>query len=475
MSTTDTYITRLILDDSQHQTASKRAEANTASLTSALSRATVVAGAAIAASGGFIAGAAIRANAELDSLMRGLAAVAGSAEAAQSQFARLREVAKLPGLGLKEAVQGSINLQAAGFSAGLAEAALSGFGNALATVGKGREDLFGVITALSQIASKGKISAEEINQIAERVPQIRQIMKSAFGTADTEALQKMGISSEEFVTKITVALNKLPKATGGIQNSFENLKDGIWQSLASLGSGINRALGPIIDKVGAFFGYLSSSGILEKVGNAFGNLMGGADGSGLVRFLSYTVAVLEQLPSIIETISKGIQSAIKMMYDSARTVLNGIISVVNYLPGVNIKPLKNNEEAFAFMSPIGSVIQAIAKAVEPRANEIMKGFNAAGSTSNTPADLQVNGFQRALVKATEKTAENTSKLVDAQRSILGGNDLGRMGVAPIELRRINKSSVTINANGPAKLLESYIQGIVVDALKQYASGRAQRA
>src|SRR5690606_26404524 len=118
-----------------------------------------------------------------------------------------------------EAIQGSVNLQAAGFSADLARRSLMAFGNALATVGKGKADLDGVGLALSQIASKGKISAEEINQLSERVPQIRVAMKAAFGTSDTEQLQKMGIDATQFVEGVVAQLEKLPAVTGGINNA----------------------------------------------------------------------------------------------------------------------------------------------------------------------------------------------------------------------------------------------------------------
>lgn len=183
-----------------------------------------------------LAGAALKATADLDSLRRGMVAVMGSAEAAAKNIERLREVAKLPGLGFREAVQGSINLQAAGFSAEVAERALKAFGNALATVGKGKTELDGVIVALSQIASKGQVSAEEINQLAERLPQIRVAMKEAFGTADTKQLQEMGIGAQEFVEAIIAQFERLPKATGGLKTDFENLRDTIDQALDQIGA-----------------------------------------------------------------------------------------------------------------------------------------------------------------------------------------------------------------------------------------------
>lgn len=194
-------------------------------------------------------GAAIKAATDLDSLKRGLTAVTGSSAETEQQLLRLKEVAKLPGLGFQEAVRGSINLQAAGLSAQLAERSLGAFGNALATVGRGKADLDGVILALGQIESKGKVSAEEINQLAERVPQIRKAIIGAFGTADTEVLQRAKITSRQFTEAIVRELEKLPKATGGAQNSFENLSDTAQQSLEKIGTPILRTVIPLIDRL----------------------------------------------------------------------------------------------------------------------------------------------------------------------------------------------------------------------------------
>lgn len=215
---------------------------------------------------GAFGGLALKTAADLDGLRRGLTAVSGSAAAAEAQFKSLQKVAELPGLGLQEAVRGSINLQAAGLSANTAERALRAFGNALATVGKGRADLDGVILALSQIQSKGKVAAQEINQLAERLPQIRVALKDAFGTADTEAIQKLGLSTDEFITRVITQFEKLPAVTGGLGNAFENLKDTATQALARVGDAIApfaikaiEALTPLIIKVG-------------ELGKAFGDL-----------------------------------------------------------------------------------------------------------------------------------------------------------------------------------------------------------
>lgn len=182
------------------------------------------------------AGLAIyEATAEMDSLRRGLTAVMGSSAKAAAEMERLREVAKLPGLGYAEAIRMSTSLQASGMSARMARDAMMAFGNALATVGKGKTELDGVGLALSQIMAKGKVSAEEINQIAERVPQIRVAMQAAFGTANTEMIQSMGLTSKEFIAGITGELGKMERVTGGLRTGTENLSDAWFEFKANLG------------------------------------------------------------------------------------------------------------------------------------------------------------------------------------------------------------------------------------------------
>lgn len=194
---------------------------------------------------GVIAGAAFKAAVEFDNLERGLRAVAGSSEEASRQLTELRDVARLPGLGLQEAIRGATRLQAAGLAADTASDALRGFGNALATVGAGREELDGVIMALTQIQAKGKVSAEEINQLAERVPQIREVMAAAFGTADTEELQKMGLSATEFIETVVNEMLKLPPVVPGIGNALENLRDTTTIALRQIGDSI----APVVEQL----------------------------------------------------------------------------------------------------------------------------------------------------------------------------------------------------------------------------------
>lgn len=182
----------------------------------------------------------IKAAGDLESLTLALQSQLGSAEAAKKELAALTEVAKNPGLGLEQVVRASVSLQAVGQNADSARKIITEFGNALALAGKGRAEVDGVVLALTQISAKGKVSAEEINQIAERLPQIRTLMKNAFGTASTEDIQKLGITAEQFINVVVKQLEELPRAQGGIKNSLENTFDSLKQSLAKVGFAINN-------------------------------------------------------------------------------------------------------------------------------------------------------------------------------------------------------------------------------------------
>ena len=245
--------------------------------------------AGLAATGGAFLGVReiVEATVKYDSLRLGMVSLTGSVEAATDRMSELRTLAKDPGLGFEQVVETDIRLRSAGISASVSERAIREFGNALAVVGKGKAELDGVALALSQIASKGKVSAEEINQIAERVPQIRSVMKDVFGTADTEKLQKMGITSEEFIDRVVKGLEKIPRAIIGLQGKWDNLTDVMTSRLADIGTGIAEGmLGPLDDSTEALenakvqaegFGQTVGSliGVVYDLGKGFGYVVDG--------------------------------------------------------------------------------------------------------------------------------------------------------------------------------------------------------
>lgn len=184
---------------------------------------------------------------EFDGMKRSLVAVMGSAALARTEFAKLGKVAELPGLGLPEAVQASINLQAAGLSADQARTAIVAYGNAVARTGgpNQRVNFASAIEQLGQLQRTGKITAEDLKPIMRVIPELGGVLKRAFGTANLEAIRETGVSVDQFVAITTAGLLKLGPAADSPANAIENLRDKWSKALASLAP----VLEPIIAQV----------------------------------------------------------------------------------------------------------------------------------------------------------------------------------------------------------------------------------
>ena len=204
-----------------------------------------------------IGAAAVASFAKFEQLEKALIAVSGSAEEADKEFAKLRESARLPGLGFEEAVRGSVRLQAVGLTADDARKSLETFGLAIAASGGGAENLERVVYQLTQMISKNRILQEDFGIIQENIPLIGGALEKAFGTTNIEAIRDSGVTAEEFNRRLVDALGTLPELQGdlgGLANSFENVKGATQQALVAFGEAIVRTfnLGNLADRLEGF-------------------------------------------------------------------------------------------------------------------------------------------------------------------------------------------------------------------------------
>lgn len=186
--------------------------------------------------------ASLKAFADMERLEGGLTAIMGSSKDAAIEMEKLRKVAENPGLALPQVVKASASLQSVGMDADKARNVIEQFGNAVARAQGGPEEFAGVIYGLTQISSSTSILAEDLNIVKERLPELNDILLKTFGTNTAEGLRNLNISNSEFVDIITNQLSVLERANGGLNNSFDNLKDNINASLAELGKTINESL-----------------------------------------------------------------------------------------------------------------------------------------------------------------------------------------------------------------------------------------
>ncbi|MCG3177508.1 MAG: hypothetical protein MOGMAGMI_02482 [Candidatus Omnitrophica bacterium] len=185
--------------------------------------------AAGAASAALFVKSAVGIASQRDATRKGFTAMLKDEKEAMRVLERIRKVSLKPGVTRDAGESLALSLIAVRINADTAVDAIEQFGNALALAGRGEVELERVGVALSQIVSKGKISAEEINQLAESVPQIRDVMQRVFGTADTEKLQKdldaAGISAQQFIGLLVKGFGELERANPNtLSNSLTNMK-----------------------------------------------------------------------------------------------------------------------------------------------------------------------------------------------------------------------------------------------------------
>lgn len=205
-----------------------------------------------------LGGAALKVYADMDQLKRGL-------DAYNISLNEIKKTAKLPGLGLEEAAKSTITFASVKYNAELSTKAVREFGNALVYSGRGKEELAGIATAFAQMKGKGNVMAQEINQIAERLPMIRDLMQQAFGASDTEVLQKRGIKADQFLEGVVKQLEKLPRVSGGLKVAWENIIDSLKIGGYEIASTAEKLFNftAIVDKV---------SGVIDSLIDSFKSL-----------------------------------------------------------------------------------------------------------------------------------------------------------------------------------------------------------
>lgn len=256
--------------------------------------------------------------AQRDAQQRGLQAMLGSAKEAERVMTRMRAVSLQPGVTFDAGLSLATSLMAVKVNADLAVDAVGNFGNALALAGRGEEELQRVGLALSQIVSKGKVSAEEINQLAEAVPQIRDVMVNVFGTADTEKLQKdleaAGVSAKQFVELLVEGFTPgglVAKATDTFSNKLVNLKAAFRDLAASFGSAFASKSGS--DALDAFTKTIqdlapamkalgqAAASALPAIAKFIGNLLNPATIAAGVGKIAEFLKMLQQIPARVDS------------------------------------------------------------------------------------------------------------------------------------------------------------------------------
>lgn len=113
----------------------------------------------------------------------------GSTDKAQAHLKALQQFGESTPFEFPDLIKASQRMQAMGFAADNVIPSLRAIGDAVSAVGGGKEELDGVVLALGQMQTKGKVSAEEMNQLAERGIPAWDLLAKAIGKTKEETIK----------------------------------------------------------------------------------------------------------------------------------------------------------------------------------------------------------------------------------------------------------------------------------------------
>lgn len=452
MPVVDTLITRYTLDDSGYKQGAASVQQTTGKMSSGMmalgSSALPMLGMAIAAvTAGLGAFAAKSSQLAMDfeAQTKALSLYETAGWKTADMLKQLKEVAKLPGLGNMEAIQSSVRLMASGFDFTASTRAIMALGNALAAAGGSKEDLNGVILQFGQMASKGKLAAEEISVIAERVPQIRSALLDAFGTANTEAIQKMGIKSSDAIMMLVASLEKLPTAASTAKNEISNLGDVAEMAMINLATATNNQAMPAIKELGSFIEFLSESKIMTQIGADIAGLfgMGSSDGgtSPMIRMMAYAIAWGQQMIMAVSNIKDAIVNTI----NTVRTTMAGFMDALPLGIGkgwaASLRAAWTPGAGLAMLGGIPDLGGAVTQNAETwisqfegrKANPSPKLTGGTVKDTSSPVEPPKTPAESELEKQTQLLSSIDKNTSPNRNQILGGGSIGAMGVTPQEL------------------------------------------
>lgn len=181
---------------------------------------------------------------------------------------------ELPGL-----LQASKKMLGFGFTANQVIPILTAVGDSAAALGMGQDGIDRLTIAIGQMHNKGKVSAEEMLQLAEAGIPAWQMLADAMGTSIPQAMQMAEKGTIDSATGIQAIISGMNSKFGGmmqeqsstINGMLSNMKDSFSQTMVVVGDEITEgldlkpALKEAQDDLSDFAAKVKSNGIAEAI------------------------------------------------------------------------------------------------------------------------------------------------------------------------------------------------------------------
>lgn len=375
----------------------------------------------------------------MQSLRASLAALGGSAQAGQQQFAQLFQTAQALGVAFEPLARGFRSLTAAATQAGLPLADQQRLLTALATesrrVGASNEEVGRAITALSQVASKGKVSMEELRQqLGEAIPTALAAAAKGMGVT-TEALTKMvetgTLDFVPFAKALTRGFEEMQQASGafagGARQAFNQLGNAFLAFKDSLGANIlpemerlAKIATGILDTATALLNLAGGRRDPRLAPNTAQEVQGTPQQEREIQALRTVIANLErQIPA---TVAGPLREQREGQLQRAKEQLDTLLEVIQATKDQTAaesaanaernKALSLTERQTAFNERLQKALEAVRKEDAAFREQARNAPNVLGDPRGTPEQQET--FARARQKALETAVENLTKVISPE-------------------------------------------------------------
>lgn len=310
---------------------------------------------AIQGSFGFLKDSIFGVGHQLESAQIGFTNMMGSAEQAGAFLEELKQFAATTPFEFPDVQQGAQRLMAMGIEADKVVPTLSSVGNAVAAMGGGAEVVQRVTMALGQMSAKGKVSAEEMLQLAEAGIPAWDMLATSMGKTVPEVqdlVTKGQVASDVFLEAFNTEVperfgDAMQQQSQTLTGLMSTLKDTVSMGLADLGrpliEQLTKVMPPLIEAVGPLMTSLGTSlaPVLGFIGSIVGQLA-----TGLVPILDEVGKVVgEVLPyflSFFQIIGSALGPALQQLVPAFGQILEALgplLPAVGELAGALISAL----------------------------------------------------------------------------------------------------------------------------------------
>jgi lambda family phage tail tape measure protein len=391
--------------------------------------------------------------ASIQKLQIALRGIAGSQDAYNRALSAAGAATRELNIPQEDAIRGMTRLSAAIIGAGGtvndSAFAFRAMSEAIKATGGGAEQVDGALLALTQVFSKGKVSAEELNQIAERLPGTFTLFAQAAGKSGPElqkALQQGQVGLNDLMkfiellskrygtTALTIAQSS-QDAGARLSVAFNEMRLQVGAALQPLGSQFQNAFAEFIVKI-------TPGLVLAAKGISFGiTAMYKAISSGfnLIKQLNGLIIGLTKTMVVFGGISAGVFvasnittfiSGVKNLYTAFRALLNiqrALLAVESARAGTQaiiaglaagatrgkiVGAIIGGGIGIGAAIGLGKLIEGIVDNVTTKVESSLKGINDSMLTRFPEDDKDATGK-----KAGDKAAKDAQAAADQQQRL----------------------------------------------------------